>query len=304
MTPPTQNAQAILLLTAPLVAGRADLSAKLLSLGEFNRLARLLREKQKQLADLGYRTGGIHAFTLIELLVSIAMIAILAALLLSALAQAKAKAVATQCRNNLQQQGVALRVYVDGNGSRYPYYETLDRTRWPDELAPYYGLRWTNRNFHCPAYRGVISGMGDSNYPSAYGSYAYNANGTLGSGEGRFNPSVLLGLSGVPGLGPAIRDSQILVPSDMFAIADARKTGLHLGTASTPVLIGLDEMLVGGMAPFNAPHGNRYNALYCDGHVQLLRIPDFVDPTRCASTFNNDHQPHPETWSGAAGSLP
>lgn len=52
MTPLTPNTQAILLLTAPLVAGRGNLSAKLLSLGEYNRLARLLREKQKQPADL------------------------------------------------------------------------------------------------------------------------------------------------------------------------------------------------------------------------------------------------------------
>ena len=48
----TQNTQAILLLTAPLVAGRNDVSPKMLSLGEYNRLARLLREKQKQPADL------------------------------------------------------------------------------------------------------------------------------------------------------------------------------------------------------------------------------------------------------------
>lgn len=52
MTSLTSNTQAILLLTAPLVAGRGDISAKLLSLGEYNRLARLLREKQKQPADL------------------------------------------------------------------------------------------------------------------------------------------------------------------------------------------------------------------------------------------------------------
>jgi predicted Rossmann fold nucleotide-binding protein DprA/Smf involved in DNA uptake len=51
-TPLTSNTQAILLLTAPLVAGRGDLSAKLFSLGEYNKLARLLREKQKQPADL------------------------------------------------------------------------------------------------------------------------------------------------------------------------------------------------------------------------------------------------------------
>jgi len=50
--PLTSNTQAILLLTAPLVAGRGENSPDLLSLGEYNRLARLLREKQKQPADL------------------------------------------------------------------------------------------------------------------------------------------------------------------------------------------------------------------------------------------------------------
>src|SRR5665213_2266907 len=50
--PLTSNTQAILLLTAPLVAGRGESSSDLLSLGEYNRLARLLREKQKQPADL------------------------------------------------------------------------------------------------------------------------------------------------------------------------------------------------------------------------------------------------------------
>lgn len=48
----TTNTQAILLLTAPLVARRRELPAKLLSLGEYNRLARLLRERRKQPADL------------------------------------------------------------------------------------------------------------------------------------------------------------------------------------------------------------------------------------------------------------
>ena len=62
-TPLTSNTQAILLLTAPLVAGRGDLSASLLSLGEYNKLARLLREKQKQPADL----LGTDAGELIEL---------------------------------------------------------------------------------------------------------------------------------------------------------------------------------------------------------------------------------------------
>ncbi len=51
-TPLTSNTQAMLLLTAPLVAGRPEASHDLLTLGEYNRLARILREKQKQPADL------------------------------------------------------------------------------------------------------------------------------------------------------------------------------------------------------------------------------------------------------------
>jgi len=61
--PLTSNTQAILLLTAPLVAGRGESSPDLLSLGEYNRLARILREKQKQPADL----IGPDAHDLIEL---------------------------------------------------------------------------------------------------------------------------------------------------------------------------------------------------------------------------------------------
>jgi len=48
----SSNTQAILLLTAPLIAGRRDSSCELLQPAEYKRLARFLRDKQREPADL------------------------------------------------------------------------------------------------------------------------------------------------------------------------------------------------------------------------------------------------------------
>jgi prepilin-type N-terminal cleavage/methylation domain-containing protein/prepilin-type processing-associated H-X9-DG protein len=77
-------------------------------------------------------------FTLIELLVVIAIIAILAAITLPAMAQAKARAQAIICLNNTKQLLLAWHVYAGDHEDRLPYNLGMS------EFGPRTPLNWVN----------------------------------------------------------------------------------------------------------------------------------------------------------------
>ena len=92
-------------------------------------------------------------FTLIELLVVIAIIAILAAMLLPALNQARERAKAIKCVSNIKQSGTALSLYANDFGSRLPgaaqQWGTSDRP-WGDVLMRVCGYLGDVKVMQCP----------------------------------------------------------------------------------------------------------------------------------------------------------
>jgi prepilin-type N-terminal cleavage/methylation domain-containing protein/prepilin-type processing-associated H-X9-DG protein len=132
-------------------------------------------------------SGKTAAFTLIELLVVIAIIAILAAMLLPALAEAKEKAKATQCLSNEKQIGLGYLLYAGDNSDSLPvagfqYSGGVSPVEWFMEISHYIArvaanantLSATNSVVVCPSakIKNVLP-AGDP-YAGAYGGYGHN----------------------------------------------------------------------------------------------------------------------------------
>ncbi|MGH7940576.1 MAG: type II secretion system protein [Limisphaerales bacterium] len=98
-----------------------------------------------------------NAFTLIELLIVIAIIAILSAILLPVLTQARQRAWTVQCISNLRQIGMGMKMFADDNGELYPesgadiYWNAIDpvtgKASWMQQI---YSYTMNTNIYNCP----------------------------------------------------------------------------------------------------------------------------------------------------------